>query len=423
MTVRITDVSAREIFAQRGVLSLQTTVTTDNGARGVSTPESGVSTGKYEARFLLDNDERYGGLGVRKAAESVNTLIAPALRGLDVTDQMAIDETMISLDGAPGKNRLGANAIVGVSLASLKAAAASCGLPLYRYIGGANACTLPVPLPGFGTGGRYRDPGAARWFKPSYQFAPFGAGSYSQALHVGWRCIEETKKLLKQRYPDTYFPQYYAQGLAGVIQNDAELLDAMSESIARLGYQGQVGIYFDCAAQCYYEPDTDRYVGLFSAGEKTRDDIIKLLQQWIARYPIMSLEDPLHEEDIEGHALATRELGIEVVGDDLFTTNIERLRQGIALGACNSMVLKISQVGTVSEALAACRLALSSGYNVHPCGSRGDKDSIGAFAVGLNAGQVRAEGFNQLVAIEEHLGKNAVWPGKAAFKGWRNRER
>jgi enolase len=160
-------------------------------------------------------------------------------------------------------------------------------------------------------------------------------------------------------------------------------------------------------------------VGLFSPGEKTRDELIALLKDFVDTYPIVSLEDPLHEEDFEGHALATQELGIEVVGDDLFTTNIERLQQGISMGAANSLVLKITQVGTVSEALAACRLALANGYNVHPCGSRGDRVSIGDFAVGLNAGQVRAADHNRLLLIEEELGRSALWPGKGAYKGRR----
>ncbi len=419
MGAKIHSIKAREIIAQRGVLSLEVTVTTDNGAQGVATPESGVSTGAHEAAFLLDGGERYGGLGVRKAAAAINEEIAPALKGLDVTDQLAIDRLMIELDGTPNKARLGANAIVGVSLAALKAAAASVGLPLYRYIGGVNACTLPIPIVGIGAGGRYRDPGRSRWFKPSYEFAAYGAGSYAEALHWSWRCAEMVKQLLKERYGDKYSPAYHATGLAGVINHDRELLEIMTESIVRCGYEGRMGIYFDVAADIYYEPDIDRYVGLFSAGEKTRDELIGLLLDFVNRYPIVSLEDPLHEEDIEGHAIVTRELGIEVVGDDLFTTNIERLKRGIAAGACNSMVLKISQVGTVSEALAACRAALAAGYNVHPCGSRGDRDSIGDFAVGLNAGQVRAGDHNRVLAIEEELGASAVWPGKAAYKGWK----
>ncbi len=416
---RITRVSAREILATRGLVSLEVTVETESGACGKATPDSGVSTGTYEAKFLLDGGSRYRGLGARKAAAAVNTEIAPAIVGMDVTDQAGIDLAMIALDGTPDKRRLGANAIVGVSLAVIKAAAQSCGLPLYRYIGGPDARTMPIPIVGIGTGGRYRDPGSSRWLKPSYEFAAWGAGSYSEAIYWSWECTEATVKMLRERYPDKFAPAFRGIALAGVIQHDRELLEIMTEAIVNTGHEGKMGIYFDCAADTYYVRDIDRYVGLFSAGEKTRDDVIALLKDWVETFPIVSLEDPLHEEDLEGHALATRELGIEIVGDDLFTTNPERLRQAIELGAANSMVLKITQVGTVTEALDACRLALRNGYNVHPCGSRGDTDSIGDFAVGLNTGQIRGGDRNRLLAIEEELGGSALWQGKGAYKGWR----
>ncbi|MHB1317865.1 MAG: phosphopyruvate hydratase [Anaerolineae bacterium] len=417
---RITRVTAREILANRGLVSLQVRVHTENGATGVSTPESGVSTGTYEAAFLLDGGERYNGLGARKAAAVVNDVIAPAVIGMDVTDQAGIDMTMIELDGTPNKARLGANAVVGVSLAVIAAAARSTGLPLYKYIGGPDARTLPVPIVGIGTGGRYRDPGHSRWLKPSYEFTPWGAGSYSEAIYWGWQATEETVKILRQRYPGKFNPAYRGVALAGVIDHDRELLEIMTEAIVRSGHEGKMGLYFDCAADCYYERDIDRYVGLFSPGEKTRDEVIALLKDFVERYPITSLEDPLHEMDLEGHAMAVKELGIEVVGDDLFTTNPQRLREAIALGAANSMVLKITQIGTVTEALEACRLAHLNDYNVHPCGSRGDNATIGDFSVGLNAGQVRGGDRNHLIAIEDELGKSAQWMGRAAYKGWRN---
>jgi enolase len=416
---RITRVTAREILANRGLVSLQVRVQTENGAMGVSTPESGVSTGTYEAAFLLDGGERYNGLGARKAAAVVNEQIAPAVIGMDVTDQAGIDMAMIELDGTPNKARLGANAIVGVSLAVIAAAARSTGLPLYKYIGGPDARTLPVPIVGIGTGGRYRDPGHSRWLKPSYEFTPWGAGSYSEAVYWGWQATEETVKILRQRYPGKFNPAYRGVALAGVIDHDRELLEIMTEAIVRSGHEGKMGLYFDCAADCYYERDIDRYVGLFSPGEKTRDEVIALLKDFVEHYPITSLEDPLHELDFEGHAMAVKELGIEVVGDDLFTTNPQRLREAIAIGAANSMVLKITQIGTVTEALEACRLAHLNNYNVHPCGSRGDNATIGDFSVGLNAGQVRGGDRNRLLAIEEELGATAQWMGKAAYKGWR----
>lgn len=424
MGAKIRSVTAREIFAERGLLSLQVTVTTDDGVVGISTPESGVSTGRHEAAFVLDGGERYNGLGVRQAAENINKTIQPALIGMDVTNQLEIDRLMCELDGTRNKARLGANAIVGVSLAAIKAAAKGADLPLYRYIGGTNACTLPIPIVGLCSGGRYRDPGTSRWFKPTYEFCAWGAGSYSEAMYWSWRASQEARKLFLARYPDKFQPTYTSGlgNLFGVIDDDRELLDVMTESIQRAGYEGKMGIYFDCAADCYYEPDIDRYVGLFRPGERTRDQQIALLKEFVETYPIVSIEDPLNENDFEGHALAVKELGIEIVGDDLFTTNAERVQQAIGINAASSMVLKISQVGTVSEALAACRLCQSHGYNVHPCGSRGDKDSIGDFAVGLNAGQLRAGASNRMLEIERELGQNAVWLGKAAYTGWRNRQ-
>ena len=231
---------------------------------------------------------------------------------------------------------------------------------------------------------------------------------------------EELKRILRERYPSTFSPQYRDIQLAGVIADDRELLDAMTTAINNCGYEGYVGLYFDCAADCYYEADIDKYVGHFMPGERTREEQIALLKSYVDTYPIVSLEDPLREEDFEGIAMATEELGIEIVGDDLFTTNIERLRKGIAAGAAQSMVLKITQVGTVSEALDACRLCYASGYNVHPCGSRGDLDSIGDFAVGLNTGQIRGVDYNRMLDIERELGTTAVWPGKSAYKGVKN---
>lgn len=424
MGARIKDVKAREIFAAaRGVLSLEVTVTTDDGATGVSTPETGVSTGSHEMKFVIDGGERYGGLGVRKAAENVNSIIAPALIGMDVTKQLEIDRQMIELDGTKDKSRLGANAIVGVSLAAIKAAANSSNLPLYRYIGGANAVVLPIPIVGVGTGGRYRDPGASRWLKPSYEFCAYGAGSFSEALHISWQLSQEYRRILKSRYGDKYQAVYGpTTSLAGVITDDRELLDVMTEAIQNKGQTGKVGLYFDCAADCYYEPSIDKYVGLFRPGERTRDEQMALLKDLIETYPIISIEDPFHENDFESHALAVKELGIEIVGDDLFTTNADRVRQAVEIGAASSMVLKITQVGTVSEAMSACRLCQSHGYNVHPCGSRGDRDSIGDFAVGLNAGQIRGVSNNRMIEIEEDLGSNFVWLGKNAYTGWRNRQ-
>jgi len=370
--------------------------------------------------MVLDGGERYGGMGVRRAAENVKA-IAPALIGMDVSRQREIDAAMIALDGTSTKSRLGANAIVGVSLAVAKAAAASAGLPLYQYLGGPNACTLPMPIVGIGTGGRYRDPGKTHWFKPSYEFIAYGAGSCSEALEMCWEVRQALGRIMQERFGPRITGYSRLNDLGNVLTHDAELLEAMTEAIVRAGHEGKVGLYFDAAADCYYERDIDRYVGIFCEGEKTRDQMIAQYREFVANYPLVSIEDPLHEDDLEGHAMITQDLGIEIVGDDLFTTNIERLQRAAAIGAANSMVLKITQVGTVTEALDAARFAQRNGYNVHPCGSRGDQYSIADFAVALNAGQVRAVDYNRLLSIEEELSTAAVWPGKGLFKGEKQR--
>jgi enolase len=210
---------------------------------------------------------------------------------------------------------------------------------------------------------------------------------------------------------------YNAFWMPGIINDDREILDAMTEAIVTTGNEGKIGIYYDAAAGCYYEEEIDRYVGIYSEGEKTRKQMITLYIDFVSHYPLVSLEDPLHEEDMEGHAILTQELGIEIVGDDLFTTNINRVQMGVACGAANSMVLKITQVGTVSEAMDAIDYCLRNGYNVHPCGSRGDRDSIADFALGLGAGQVRAFDWRRMLELEQMLGPAANWPGKDLFKG------
>jgi enolase len=419
---RIQSIEAREIMAERGTLGLEVTVTTDTGAIGRSTPSAGVSTGQYEAAFVVDGGTRFGGKGMLRAVANIQE-IAPHLIGLEVNRQREIDELMIRLDGTPNKARLGANAIVGVSLAVCKAAAHAAGLPLYQYIGGANANIFPMPIFGICLCGRYRDPGRTRWLKPSYEIIPYGASGFENAVELAYEMQQAFTRLVIERYGLNVYRQrslqdsYDAFFLIGVIQDDREILDLMTEAIALAGGEAKVGIYYDAAAGCYYEADIDRYVGIYSAGEKTRAQMLALYREFVANYPLVSIEDPLHEEDLEGHAQLVQDLGIEIVGDDLFTTNLGRVQMGAALGAANSMVLKITQVGTVSEALDAAHYCLRHNYNVHPCGSRGDVDSIADFALGLGAGQVRAFDWRRMRTLEQELGGTAVWPGKALFKG------
>jgi enolase len=422
MGAKIQAVEAREIMAERGTLGLEVTVTTDTGAMGRATPSAGVSMGQYEAVFVVDGGARFGGRGMLQAVRNIQE-IAPHLIGLEVNRQREIDELLIKLDGTPNKARLGANALVGVSLAVCKAAANAAGLPLYQYVGGANANIYPMPIFGICLCGRYRDPGRTRWLKPSYEIVPYGATGFENAVELAYEIQEAFRQLVIECYGLNAYRQrslqdsYDAFFLIGVIRDDREILDLMTEAIGLTGGEAKIGIYYDAAAGCYYEADIDRYVGIYSAGEKTRDEMLALYHDLVANYPIVSIEDPLHEEDMEGHAQLAQELGIEIVGDDLFTTNLERVQMGVALGAANSMVLKITQVGTVSEALDAAHYCLRHNYNVHPCGSRGDVDSIADFALGLGAGQVRAFDWRRMRTLEQELGATAVWPGKSLFKG------
>ena len=422
MSTKIQAITAREIMADRGTLGLEVTVTTDTGAVGVSTPTAGVSMGKYEAAFVLDGGARFGGKGLLQAVRNIEEM-APHLIGLDVNRQREVDEVIIRLDGTPNKARLGANAMVGVSLAVCKAAANAAGLPLYQYIGGANACIYPMPIFGICLCGRYRDPGKTRWLKPSYEIIPHGAGGFEHAVEMAYEVQRAFCDLIVDQLGLSVYRQrslessYDAFFLAGAIDDDRVVLDALTEAIVRSAGADQIGIYYDAAAGCYYEEEIDRYVGIYSPGEKTRDQMVKVYKEFVANYPLVSVEDPLHEEDMEGHAILTSELGIEIVGDDLFTTNIDRVKMGVEMGAANSMVLKITQVGTVTEALDAARYCLSHGYNVHPCGSRGDRDSIADFAMGLGAGQVRAFDWRRMRSLEQDLGNTVIWPGVELFKG------
>ena len=337
---RITSIKARQDYTMfTGRPGIVTRVTTKDGAHGEAIILSGVSVGTYEAKFVYDGGQRWGGRGVGKAIDNIENIIAPALKGKDATRQEEIDRLMIELDGTQDKSHLGANATASVSAAVLKAGSASLGIPVYRHVGGINACTIPIPIIGLGTGGRYRDPGKTRWFKPSFEFAAYGAGSFAEAIRYSTECAEEVQRLFTEQYPGKYQPTLRTRTLAGVIDDDKVFLDIMTESINNCGYEGKVGIYFDCAADCYYEKDINKYVGIFAPGEKTRDQMIDMYKDMVNTYPIVSFEDPLREEDYEGIAIITKETGIEVVGDDLFTTNQERLKKGIATGAANSMVL------------------------------------------------------------------------------------
>jgi len=439
MGSRIKVVKAREVLTNRGYPSVEAIVVTEDGSSGTAVVTAGQSVGTHEVSFVYDGGKRLGGRGVLKAVKNVNEIIAPALKGMDVTEQRKIDETMIDIDGTETKSRLGGNSTTSVSAAVLKTAAKSLDVPLYRYIGGVDACTLPVPtIPTIATGGRYGG-GERSGGKPSYEFVCHGFKTLSEAIYAGWEVKNEFQKILSDRFSvyklkNIYIPVYnfmekaLAHSLSyltalfykiipkGKFESDRELWEAMTNAIANAGYEDKVGILVDVAASCYYDDKKDKFVGLISKEDKSREDLIDMYENMVATYPFVILEDPLDEEDFEGHAILTRNLGIEIVGDDLFATNIKHLKKGIEAGACNAILMKVSQIGTISEALDAVQLAYRNGYGVMPCGSRGQVVDIVDYAVGLGTGHMKGGGSGEsakrLLKIEKELGSSANFLGK-----------
>ena len=413
-------ITAREVFSDRGHPGIEATVVTEDGSIGEAIVTAGVSVGKHEVQFAYDGGKKWGGLGVQKAVHNVQAVIAPALIGMDAIRQRDIDGVMLELDGTPEKAKLGGNAIASVSAATLKAGAASLGIPLYQHIGGVNACTLPTPGAICLVGSDRYGGGKRAGGKPSYSFICHGFDTFSDASYACWDVQRSYYKLLEKRFGVKVLGNVMPPVPPGKVKHDRELWDAMVEAIAAAGYEGKVGIQVDVAAGCYYEPEKEAFVGLFSKEDKSKDDLIALYKDMVARYPFVILEDPLDEDDYEGHAVVTRELGIEIVGDDLFTTSSERVIQGIKVGAANAVLLKVNQIGSISEAFDMVQLAYRHGYGVMPCSSRGEGADIADYCVGLGTGHVRESGVgpsaNRLLRIEEELGSRAKFLGKAGLK-------
>jgi len=419
---KIVAVTARQVYSDRGHPGVEATVRTANGASGVAVCTAGVSIGQHEVPFAYDGGKTWRGRGVQRAVDNIVRLVAPALVGMNAVDQLAIDHALLTLGGAGAKQRLGGNATAAVSAAALKAGAAALGIPLYQHIGGVGACTLPVAGELACVGSDRYGSGARSGGKPSYSFMAHGFSSFSDASYAIWDISTEWRQVLKQTFGISSIPgSIYPVISAGAVKDDCEVLDLMVDTVDRLGYEGRVGFHVDVAAATYFAKGRDRFVGLFSGTEKSRDQMMRLYQEWVRRYPFVNIEDPLDEEDYEGHAILTRELGIQITGDDLFTTDPERVRKGIELGACNAVLVKVNQIGTISEAFDMVRLAYRHGYGVMPCSSRGEGPEIADYAVGLNCGVVRecATGprGNRLLQIEAELGPRGVFPGRAGLRG------
>lgn len=415
----IVSITARQVFSDRGHPGIETTVTTNNGAKGVAVVTAGVSVGMHEVYFVYDGGIKWHGKGVSKAVNNVIQMIGPEIVGMDASRQVMVDNKIINLDGTPNKERLGGNATASVSAAVLQAGANSLGIPLYQHIGGIQACVLPVPGVITVLGSRRYGGGQRSGGKPSYSMMCYGFNSFSEASYAAWEVSYEFTRLVMEKF-DVEAIQGRCRIPPGLVKHDRELWDVKLEAIYNTGYEGRIGFQVDVAAATYYNQQNKSYCGLFSAEDKTRDDLFRLYQEMVANYPFVIIEDPLDEEDYEGHAMLTKELDIEIVGDDLFTTNIERLKKGIDIGAANAMLLKVNQIGTITEAFDTVRLAYDNGYAVMPCDSRGEGPLIADYAVGLGTGHLREGALgprgNRFLEIEAELGDRAKFPGRAGFK-------
>ena len=414
--MKISDIRGREILDSRGNPTIEAEVILENGVTGRASVPSGASTGENEALELRDSDQhRYNGKGVSKAVENINSRIAPALRGRCVYDQRGLDRMMIELDGTPTKRNLGANAILGVSLAIARAAAKACGMPLYRYIGGVNAHVLPVPMMNLLNGGRHSDAPVA--FQ-EFMIRPIGAGSIRQAVQMGAEVFSALKSVLKKKGYSTGVGDEggFAPGLKGT----EEALEVLVQAIETAGYTPgkEITLALDCAASEYHRDGVYDYT-LFE-GEKgskrTSKEQVDYLERLIETYPIDSIEDGMGENDWEGWAILTQRIGnrCQLVGDDLFVTNVKYLSKGIELNCANSVLVKVNQIGTLTETLDTIELARRSGYTTiisHRSGETEDT-TIADIAVAVNAGQIktgsmsrsdRTAKYNQLMRIEEEL--------------------
>ena len=402
---KIKTVRAREVCGRDRFPAIEATVITEDGCVGTAVAAAGSSVGDYEIKFIYDED-RYAGRGMLRAVKNVNEIIAPALKGMEVTRQREMDEKMLKLDGTPDKSRLGGNAIGSVSAAVLKAGARSLGLPLYQYIGGVNACILPVTMMSVDTGGSRRYGGGERGGgKPVFEFMSYGAKSFSECLYMNWTLAHEFNKRRKPLRD---------------VKDDEEILEEMTATIEELGYSKKVGFHIDVAGGCFYGKKKGKFIGLFSRKEKTKEDMIELYKKWITKYPIVDLEDPLDFDDLEGHVTLVKELRIQITGDDLFATGLApNFRKAIEMGVANAMVLKVNQIGSITEAFDAVQYICRHGYRVFPGASRGEGADLADYAVGLGAGLSKSASWNDLanryLAIEGELDSSAKFLGIKAL--------
>ena len=416
---------ARQILDSRGNPTVEVEVTLEDGTKGRAAVPSGASTGEHEAIELRDGDKKWMGKGVSKAVKNVNEVIAPKIKKLDATHQTEIDRLMIELDGTPNKQKLGANAILGVSLAVAKAAANSLGLPLYRYLGGVEARIIPVPMMNVLNGGKHADNNVDL---QEFMIMPIGASTFKEALRISTEVFHNLKMVLREKGYNTAVGD--EGGFAPNLSSNMEALEVIMKAIEKAGYKGgqDVALALDPAASSFYE--NGRYnLKAEKEKEKSSQEMIDFYEEIIDNFPVLSIEDGLAEDDWEGWKMLTERLGkrIQLVGDDLFVTNTSRLKKGIDLGVANSILIKPNQIGTLTETIQAIELAKRYGYSAvisHRSGETEDT-TIADLAVGMGTGQIKAGScsrseriakYNQLLRIEEELGDMAVYAGRSALK-------
>ncbi len=420
----IRTVHAREILDSRGNPTVEVEVWLDSGAFGRAMVPSGASTGTREAVELRDDDDtRYGGKGVRQAVRNVTETIAPEVEGLEATEQAALDRALLELDGTPNKSGLGANALLGVSLAVARAGADECGLPLYQYLGGPGARIMPVPMMNVLNGGAHADNGLDI---QEFMIVPAGAGSFGEALRVGVEVFHALKKLLKDKGLSTGVGD--EGGFAPSLPGNEAALDFVLRAIERAGYRPGEDVFLALDAAASEFGKHGRYRLRADRADKSREEMIAFYEQLLSRYPICSIEDGLGEDDWEGWRALTQRLGsrIQIVGDDIFVTSPAILQEGIRKGVANAILVKLNQIGTLTETLETIELAKRAGYGTIISHRSGETEDtfVADLAVAVNAGQIktgslsrgeRTAKYNQLLRIEEELGPSAVWPGRAAF--------
>ncbi|APT86520.1 phosphopyruvate hydratase [Corynebacterium flavescens] len=417
----IIHVFGREILDSRGNPTVEAEVFLDDGAHGEAGVPSGASTGVHEAHELRDGGDRYLGKGVLQAVENINEEIADKIAGFEADDQRLLDEALIALDGTENKSRLGANAILGVSIATAKAAAESAGLPLYRYLGGPNAHVLPVPMMNIVNGGAHADSGVD---VQEFMIAPIGAETFSEALRMGAEIYHALKSVIKGKGLSTGLGD--EGGFAPEAESTKAALELIMEAIEKAGYEPgkDVGLALDVASSEFYKDGKYHFEG----GEHTAEEMAHVYEELLTEFPIVSIEDPLQEDDWEGYTKLTAAIGdkVQIVGDDFFVTNPARLAEGIEKKAANALLVKVNQIGTLTETFDAVEMAHRAGYHTmmsHRSGETADT-FIADLAVALNCGQIktgaparseRVAKYNQLLRIEQELGDAAVYAGRSAF--------